>query len=364
MVKFKLLSCYDERWHVLLKRTKHDIYHYPSYVENEAVRMEGRACAAVVEDGDYFFLLPIILRPLLILGKPLPGGDGMFDAISPYGYPCPLLSIPTKTSDAEEFLQSALSMFKNAMCKNSIASVFVRLHPLIRPLSLEQLLKIGKVVSHGKTVWINLTIENEKLWRQTRKTYRNLIRKLEKNGYKARMDYSFNTLSKFSDIYNSTMCSVGASRQYFFGLDYFKKLKKSLGNDINLCVVEDNKGIGAAGLFTECSGIVQYHLSGTASGTQYKDATKLMLHYIRLWAKERGNIALHLGGGVGSKSDSLFFFKSGFSKLFADFNTWRIVTHEEIYEEASMVFKEKVVKEEIYDKNFFPIYRSPITRNL
>ena len=46
---------------------------------------------------------------------------------------------------------------------------------------------------------------------------------------------------------------------------------------------------------------------------QRERPTKLMLHFVRTWAKDRGLRRLRLGGGVGGKEDSLYRFKAGFS---------------------------------------------------
>ena len=86
----------------------------------------------------------------------------------------------------------------------------------------------------------------------------------------------------------------------------------------------------------------------------------MMLHFVSLWAKERGNKKFHLGGGVGASEDNLFFFKSGFSKLRADYYTWRIIFDREMYDAAEAQWKDlaKVPPDDI--SQFFPSYRKPI----
>jgi hypothetical protein len=53
------------------------------------------------------------------------------------------------------------------------------------------------------------------------------------------------------------------------------------------------------------------------------------------WAKAAGNRVLHLGGGVGSRYDSLFRFKTGFSNLRSGFDTWRIICNHKRYDELT-----------------------------
>ena len=90
--------------------------------------------------------------------------------------------------------------------------------------------------------------------------------------------------------------------------------------------------MAAAGLFVETRGIVQYHLSGTDDAFRDVQPTKLMLHFVRAWARDRGNHVFHLGGGVGGDDDSLLWFKTGFAPAGHSFATLRIVLDEAEYE--------------------------------
>jgi len=86
-----------------------------------------------------------------------------------------------------------------------------------------------------------------------------------------------------------------------------------------------------------------------------------MLHRVRTWAKERGNIAFHLGGGVGGKNDGLFFFKTGFSKLVAEFYTWRIILNQSIYDDCVRIWEERSKTKSRNVMDFFPAYRKQAT---
>jgi hypothetical protein len=72
------------------------------------------------------------------------------------------------------------------------------------------------------------------------------------------------------------------------------------------------------------------------------------------WAKAAGNRVLHLGGGVGSRDDSLFRFKTGFSDLRSPFQTWRVICDHKRYVELTEdagVFNAPI-------DGFFPAYRA------
>src|SRR5204863_2673190 len=123
-----------------------------------------------------------------------------------------------------------------------------------------------------------------------------------------------------------TMHRVAARENYSFSLAYFHNLREALGPLLQIASVVSPQGeVAAAALFTECCGIVQYHLSGADERFLRLAPTKLLLDDVRYWAKERGNRLFHLGGGLGAASDSLFDFKAGFSRHRGTFCTSRIV---------------------------------------
>jgi lipid II:glycine glycyltransferase (peptidoglycan interpeptide bridge formation enzyme) len=234
----------------------------------------------------------------------------------------------------------------------------MRGHPLIPVLAHPAWEDFGVVFRHGQTVWIDLTLDEEEMWRQTRKTYRNIIRRLQRDSYKITFDENWERLPRFLDLYNQTLDKVKADELYYFNLDYFIGLRKALGPKIFLCLAEKGGEAVAGGLFTECSGIVQYHLFGSSPEGLDKDATKLMLTYVRSWAKARGNSWFHLGGGVGSEADGLLFFKSGFSPRRATYYTWRMVTNPAIFQAAVRAWEEKAHQKADGPEGFFPPYRA------
>jgi lipid II:glycine glycyltransferase (peptidoglycan interpeptide bridge formation enzyme) len=113
-------------------------------------------------------------------------------------------------------------------------------------------------------------------------------------------------------------------------------------------------------LFFESCGIVQAHLGGTKTEFLKHSPFNLLLHYMRLWAKARGNKYLHLGGGVGGSKDNLYTFKSGFSKQTHEFLTFRAVVDSSLYNDL-LQFRAKTLNksvEELQNSHFFPAYRA------
>jgi hypothetical protein len=342
-MKISLLNPASNEWTRILSSSPHDFYHLPSYAELSGRLDKGDPHAIFVEDdGDQALLLPIIKRPLA-------DSSELWDAISPYGYPGPIVRASSEDF-ATQALNEASAWLRNAGC----VSLFVRLHPLLGPAPEPA---NALRVQHGETVHIDLRKSTEEHWKETMSGHRNEINRAIKAGHRAYFDERFEHIERFVAIYQATMSRVSASASYFFDLAYVNGMRKALGDRLKLAVIEIGGAIAGAGLFVETGSIVQYHLSGTDEAFMRERPTKLMLHFVRSWAKERGARWLHLGGGVGGIEDSLFKFKAGFSKERTPFYTLRITTDPDRYRALSKAKHPELDPSEL--GGFFPLYRRP-----
>ena len=345
-----------QRWQEILADMEHDFYHLPEYVSFSSRHEGGDALAFLAEENGYRFLVPLLLRPIEAAGSE---SDLSYDVVSPYGYPGPLLSgDPHRGGGRRDFFERALREFLKGLRKLGIVSGFFRLHPLLI-LPIEPLADCGRIVHHGDTVFVDLTLAPEEIWRQTRSNHRRGINGAKREGHIARIDEHWREFDAFVDIYAQTMDRLGATDFYRFSRSYFVGLKEALGDRLHLCVVRVGHEVACAGLFTEVRGIVQYHLGGTREGFLSNHPTKAMFDFVRYWARQRGNHTLHLWGGLGGKSDSLFRFKAGFSELRRPFYSWRLVVDEHAY--AKLVRQwERCHRQKADDlAGFFPAYRKP-----
>jgi hypothetical protein len=338
-LKGALIGVDSPEWEAVLHGARHDFYHLPGYAVLCADQEPGEPRALHVTDGERTMLLPLIVRSI---------AGGGADATSPYGYPGPI----GPGTDDPGFLKLALVCGLNVLREAGIVSAFVRLHPLLNP---QPPIGIGTLVRHGQTVSIDLTLPADELWSQTRLNHRRDIARALRLGYVARMDDDWTHFEPFKEMYRATMARRSAAPFYFFPDAYFDGLRDALGETLHLCVVEREGVIAAAGLFVETDGIVEYHLSGTGDAYDAVQPTKLMMHFVRGWAKDRGNEALHLGGGVGSHNDSLLQFKTGFVPPRHAFHTLRVVIDERNY--ARLVAARDRFLDPSARDGFFPLYR-------
>jgi len=334
----------------------HDFYHLPGYVELCAAGEGGKPLAFVAEEGSHRFFVPFILRPIDCV--PVNSGE-LYDAISPYGYPSPLLNDGMPNDEASDFLEAALARFVGTLSEQSVVSLFLRLHPIL-PLPSGPFQRHGTLVHHGETVFVDLTRPEEDLWRETHRKCRKGIQVAQQSGCVAEIDHDWNCFDEYFEIYTQTMNRVGATGEYFFPKEYFYDLKRTLNGGLHLCLVRINDVAACAGVFTEVCGIVQSHLGGARSEYNSYEPSRLMFDYVRRWATERGNRVFHLGGGVGGTRDSLFWFKSGFSKARADFYTWRVAVDAEQYH-ALVREREPAATVQLDNlEGYFPAYRKSV----
>jgi CelD/BcsL family acetyltransferase involved in cellulose biosynthesis len=331
-IRASLLPPDSPAWRDVLDGVEHDFYHRPDYVELCARQEGATARAVLVERGRERMLLPILVRDDL-------------DAVSPYGYPGPV-GDPGFVADG---LRAGLELLRS----EGLIAAFVRLHPILNP---DPPSEIGRLVQHGQTVSIDLSLPTEELWRQTRADHRNQINRALRNGHRAWFDEDWVHYAAFQRLYLATMARVGSSDFYRFDATYFDALRATLGPSIHLCVVDIDGAIAAAGLFVETSGLVEFHLSGTDDAFLRERPSKLLLHTARTWAKERGFHRLHLGGGLGGAEDSLFDFKAGFSHARHPFHTLRMVADAHRY--AGEVQARRPGADPSDLGGFFPVYRA------
>jgi len=169
----------------------------------------------------------------------------------------------------------------------------------------------------------------------------------------------WSTYPSFAAVYRATMDRVNAAPFYFFSDAYFRDMRESLPTQLHLFTIRAPHGeIAAAGLFTHTNGIVEYHLSGTAVDFRRHAPSKLMLDAVRRWAASIGAAQMNLGGGTGGESNSLFEFKTGFSRSRAPFHTARLVFDVPLYTVLTRGARNGDGSPRA-DEGYFPLYRDP-----
>jgi hypothetical protein len=335
-------------WLDAVGRSHSDFYHDPDYVARCAEDEGGRAILIEITLSSGKLMVPLIVRAL-----PDRSGD---DAISPYGYPGPLV-IADRSASTSQLIAEAAKEFRRFLTTERLVSAFIRMHPILTPVS-DAWEKWGVMVRHGDTVSIDLTQPSEVRRRLMRKNLRRDIRTLRDAGVSVYDDTEWHNLPKFIQIYNETMHRVQAPARYFFSNDYYKSLRRIFGKDAHLIVSEYSGQIVAAALFVRKGKIVQYHLAGSLESARSSSPMKLILDLACDYFSGQGAGILHLGGGVGGENDSLYNFKRGFSPNISPFSSLRIIGDSAAYAAAC---REIGVDPDELSMGYFPRYRGGST---
>lgn len=337
-----LQEIYDKHeWDECIKRCDFfDFYH--TYDYHELSKSENETPLLLkFEQGETIIALPLLSRTIQ--------GTEYKDATSVYGYAGPISKSVKSGFDNTCFKKILLSYLKS----NRYVSVFSRLNPYI-PCQSYALNTIGNIHNHGKVVNINIKLPLEKQRQIFQSRLKTHINKSRRNCTVKRAR-SEKDLAEFINIYYENMNRVDAKKSYYFSKSYFEKImnSKDFESIILLASDKDTNQIIAGSIFIITNKIVQYHLSGTKNEFLHLTPTKLLIDEMRLLATDKNLDVFNLGGGLGGRADdSLFRFKSSFSKDFKDFNLWKLIVNKEVY--WDLVDKKQAVN----DSNFFPLYRS------
>lgn len=322
-----------------------DFYHTYEYHHIAKEESDYPILIEYVED-DKIIALPLLLRQI--------DGYPYRDATSVYGYPGPL----TKNIDTQFNNATFNRLLQELFLERNIVSVFSRLNPFI-PYQDIALKNIGNISFKGRIVNIDLTkdLENQKKdYNRRLKTYINQCR----NHCTIKLATTKAEILTFIELYYENMHRVNATQGYFFNKQYFFDLinSKDFKTEILLAIHQETNKIISAAMFVKKNNIVQYHLSGSSEEYLHLNAIKMLIDEMRIRVTAENYQYYNLGGGVSSSEDSLFHFKSCFSKDFKEFKLWKYIVNETIYQELSKQKKQrKYTLFERNSNNFFPCYR-------
>ncbi len=296
-----------------------DIYYTEGYVK--LYDMEGGTpLCAICSDYDKVLLMPFIRKSI---------GDH-YDFETPYGYGGPIANTKDKAwiSDA---VQNMMMLF----AREGYLCGFYRFHPILNNASVCDGNGI-EVLYDRKTVIMDLTADNEEIWnRQINSKCRNMIRRAEKSDLLFEIEESNTSFSDFVRIYNATMERHEAEDFYYFDGSYYDRFVSLLSENYFLGTVRHNGRLVCASLFMYYGDYGHYHLSGSDRDMKFPGVNNLMLWMAAKELKNRGVKKFHLGGGSNSDPDnSLYLFKSSFSKIWGDFFIGKSVFNRSEYEKV------------------------------
>lgn len=333
-------------WNATLKLANHSDFYHTYYYHDLSKKVDETPILIKYTDEHACVLLPLLIRKI--------ENTYYKDATSVYGYAGLLCTTEISNINNSNFKKELNEYFLD----QKIVSVFSRLHPYLE--HQEAFLNgIGVISNPGVVVYINLFDSLDK----QRKLYSNRLKTHVNKADRLCTIIEGNTeahLNAFIDIYYENMYRVNANDSYFFDKYYFKQLMSSsdFETELSLAIHSETQEIIAGALFIKTNNIVQYHLSGIKEDFLDLNPIKLVIDNMRIKSTKEGYKYLNLGGGRSNKQDSLFVFKSSFSKNFKPFKLWKYIVDYEAYED--LVKQQKNMRANVdfeIDKEFFPAYR-------
>jgi len=314
-----------------------DFYHTFSYHRLSSINDE-KPILICYRANNNMIALPLLLRNIV--------NTDYFDATSVYGYPGPI----TKGTPTAKEYGAFQRHLKDYCIKENIVSIFSRLNSFI-PFQENCLFGLGSIETLGKSVYLDLSQEEMVQLSQYHRRLRTYINKSRKL-YEIKLGSSKNDTKTFMKLYLENMERVKANEIYYFSEDYFHNLmdSKEVETTLMLAYDQETKEVAGGAIFIKHGLFVQYHLSGVKEEFLRLNPVKLMIDEMRKMAAENGCCYFNLGGGVGGKEDSLYYFKTGYSKEFMPFKIWKFIAIPNIYN--------KFLQESgNYKTDFFPGYR-------
>lgn len=296
-----------EQWDSVVRSfQKYDVYWLSGYVKAFQLHGDGEPLLFFYEDSHIRGINVVMKRDIALdphfAGKLEPGI--VFDLATPYGYGGWILE--------GEGTEDLFREYQRWCVKNHIVCEFVRFHPMLK--NEEAVRDHYTVIGLGNTVAMDLQ-SPEVIWANIISKNRNMIRKAQKNGikiYNGRYPEIFET---FRGIYESTMDKDNATAYYYFSKEFYDSVCEDLAPNAQVFYAVLEGKVIAASIMLCANGWMNYHLSGSLREYSNLAPSNLLLYEAALWGSANGCRWLHMGGGVGSREDSLFKFKKSFYRL-------------------------------------------------
>ena len=342
----------SDKWDSIVKSFRnYDVYYLSGYTKAFKLHGDGEPTLIYYHNEEIRAINVVMIRDIAMDKKFNDKLEtrSLFDITTPYGYGGFIMEGTPNESNIKK-LNEEYSDYCRSM---NIISEFVRFHPALENSKMND--EIYEVIDLGKTITMDL-ISKEQIWNNLSSKNRNVIRKAIKSGVEIYWGRSPELIDEFIPLYNATMNKDDATDYYYFNKEFYKSVLEDFRyNNLIFYALYDRKIISMS-MILFGNDNMHYHLSASDREYQSLAATNLLLYEAACWGCENGYKSFHLGGGLGSKEDSLFKFKKAFNKSSETyFSIGRKIFDQEKYDELI----ETRLRENEFDTDttFFPKYR-------
>lgn len=334
-----------EQWDSIVRSfSDYDIYYLSGYTRGLQSHGDGEPLL-IHYQGEQLRGIQVMMKRRLSDDSRFAGKleEELYDLITPYGYGGWLL-------EGEGDVRLLMEEYDHWCVRNRIVSEFIRFHPLLK--NQEAVCEYYDVVPLGATVAMDISSQ-QTIWDNLTSKNRNMVRKGQKSGLRIYRANSPEIYEVFRQIYDRTMDKDHADSYYYFGDRYYESMSDDLSRNAQVFYAQTQDGqVAAAAIMIGANGRLNYHLSGSRTELQRLAPTNLLLYEAACWGSENGYRTFHLGGGIGSREDSLLAFKKAFYRG----DTYRYYIGKRIVDEAAYQMLLELRNEPVQG-DFFPAYR-------
>lgn len=322
----------------------YDVYFEEKYVKLYETEDKEAVCFIHLED-EKILLFPFLKRAFYH------NEQIYFDFEAAYGYGGPICNVKDI-----EFIVRSLNAFKIYCISNNFIAGFIRFHPLLN--NHIGFTSIGKLLFDRHTIAMDLSLSLDEIWmKEIHTKNRSTIRKGNNAGLRFIVDKEYKHINDFIRIYDSTMGKVDADAFFYFPNNYYISFKTNIKDSFLGLVSLDDQIISGA-IFFYSKNYGHYHLSGSDSNYLYTCPNNYMVYEASKVMKSLGVTKFHLGGGLNSdEQNSLYQFKSKFSKNKYDFYIGKVIFNQEIYDILCKEWTAKNPEKHILFNNYLLKYK-------
>lgn len=334
-----------ENWIKIVETFKNnDVYYYPEYVDAYKKNGDGEPILIHFKNETFEAINVVIKRDLSMI-ESLKGRiqiGSLFDFTTPYGYGGILFNKRCSSNEKLVFFNEYFEFCK----QSSIVTEFVRFNPILKNhMSLQKFIPL---IHLGSTISIE-TVNLKQIWENFSSKNRNTIRKSLKNGVEVFWGNSKELQKIFVKMYIETMNKDNADSYYYFSDQYFESLFTEMKYKMKFFYAVYQEKIVSISIILFHRKKIHYHLS--ASDVEYRNVapTNMLLFELSKYAYINGYDEIHLGGGLGGKTDGLYNFKKSFNR-----------NKDNSYVVGKLIFNSELYGELIKGiemDSYFPLYR-------
>lgn len=305
----------------------------------------------VVEDGGTpVVAYPYFLRPLETLPFAASPGADWYDTTTPE-YLGPVWLDRSREPAAAGFRFP--EVFTAHCREQGIIAEFAHLDPWISA----ELLEPGCARPNREIVYVDLTWPEEEIWMKSlssdgrRQTKQGL-----KAGVQTRRATGSDDVREFHRLYAMTMERRQARASYRYPLEYFMSFFESMSGNSFFVLAEYEERVVAGGLFLHDDNEIRWHLSAAdREWSRVRPVNVYLFNTIRESLGQRWKRMIL--GGAYEDGDGVFRFKSNFSRLRAQFNTYERIHDVDAHAEMLRQWQAFHGGAEPRD-DYFPAYRA------